>query len=187
MTQADTVTRFLFATTEQSCTSHGPVAAEEAADFVAHRCAAAGGLVAVTDTEPVLDTGALTAALAELGVETLVPDAPDWRSRVPTATVGITAATVAVAELGVVAVVAGPRRPRSVSLLPETHICVVAADAVVDTLAEALARVAAAPLPSALLWIGGPSRTGDLEMIVTLGVHGPRAVEIVVVNTGTFG
>jgi len=97
--------------------------------------------------------------------------------------VGVTVARVAVAELGVFSVEAGQRRPRSVSLLPETHVCVVAAHDVVDTFADALARVAAAALPSALLWIGGPSRTGDLEMITTLGVHGPRAVEIVVVDT----
>jgi L-lactate dehydrogenase complex protein LldG len=37
-------------------------------------------------------------------------------------------------------------------------------------------------MPSALTWIGGPSRTGDLEMITTLGVHGPRAVEIVLIG-----
>ncbi len=49
------------------------------------------------------------------------------------------------------------------------------------TFADAIARVAAGPLPSALTWIGGPSRTGDLEMIQTLGVHGPAAVEVVLV------
>ena len=42
--------------------------------------------------------------------------------------------------------------------------------------------IAAGELPSALSWIGGPSRTADLEMITTLGVHGPRAVEVVLVS-----
>lgn len=183
MTAADTVARFLVAVTEQSCTTHGPIAATDAPAVVARRCAALGGLVAVSDTEPALPTSALMAAFDTLGVETLTPHADDWRRRIPAAAVGVTTATVAVAELGVVAVEAGPGRPRSVSLLPETHICIVADHDVVDTLGEALTRVGAAPLPSALLWIGGPSRTGDLEMIVTLGVHGPRAVEIVVVDT----
>jgi L-lactate dehydrogenase complex protein LldG len=183
MTATDRVSRFIGAAAEQSCTVHDAVDAADAAAFVAGRCAALDGLVAVSDTEPALSTRALTGALDALGVETLMPDAADWRNRIATASVGVTTATVAVADLGVVAVVVGPRRPRSVSLLPETHICVVAAVDVVEDLAQALARVAGAPLPSALLWIGGPSRTGDLEMITTLGVHGPRAVEIVVVNT----
>jgi L-lactate dehydrogenase complex protein LldG len=187
MTTSSTVARFLDAATEQSCTTHGPVPAADAAAFVAERCASAGGLVALSHVEPALANDALGAALHAVGVETLGPEAANWRARIPTATVGVTTALVAVAELGVVALVVGRGRPRSVSLLPETHVCVVAEVDVVDTLADALARVAAAPLHSALLWIGGPSRTGDLEMIVTLGVHGPRAVEIVVVNTTTFG
>jgi len=45
-----------------------------------------------------------------------------------------------------------------------------------------MATIAAGALPSALTWIGGPSRTGDLEMITTLGVHGPRAVEVVLLR-----
>ena len=53
---------------------------------------------------------------------------------------------------------------------------------IVPTLAEAMATIAAGEMPSALTWIGGPSRTGDLEMITTLGVHGPRAVEVVLVD-----
>jgi L-lactate dehydrogenase complex protein LldG len=183
----DTVARFLAAVTEQSCTTSGPVAADLAAAHVAQRCAAfaAGGLVAVSDTDPVMHSGALLDALDAAGVAVLAPDDPDWRTRIPTAAVGVTIGGVAVADLGVVAVFTDVGRPRSVSLLPETHVCVVADDDVVETFADALARVAAAPLPSALLWIGGPSRTGDLEMITTLGVHGPRAVEMVVVDTST--
>jgi L-lactate dehydrogenase complex protein LldG len=181
------VERFLAAVTEQSCTTSRPVSAGRAAEHVARRCAAfaGAGLVAVSDTEPVIDTAALVAALEALGVDVLAPGDPEWRARIPTAAVGVTTGGVAVAELGVVAVVTNVARPRSVSLLPETHVCVLSAVDVVATLADALIRVAAAPLPSALLWIGGPSRTGDLEMITTLGVHGPRAVEMVVVETAS--
>lgn len=187
----DAVARFRAATAEQSCTTH-ECAPNRVAALIAERCAALGGLVALSDTEPALATADLVDALRGAGVELLLADDPDWRSRIPAAAIGVTTACVAVAELGVFAVAAGVGCPRAVSLLPETHICVVTADSVVETFADGLARVAegepaAAGLPSALLWIGGPSRTGDLEMIVTLGVHGPRAVEIVVVGTGTFG
>ena len=52
-----------------------------------------------------------------------------------------------------------------------------------DNVADAVTRVASGPLPSALTWVGGPSRTGDLEMIQTLGVHGPAAVEVVLLES----
>ena len=68
--------------------------------------------------------------------------------------------------------------------MPPRHVCVVFADAVVATFAAAIEQVGAAPLPSALTWIGGPSRTGDLEMVQTLGVHGPKAVDVVLVAVG---
>ncbi|HWS46659.1 MAG TPA: LUD domain-containing protein, partial [Acidimicrobiia bacterium] len=69
-------------------------------------------------------------------------------------------------------------------LVPPAHVCVVRTADVVDTLADALARLAAtaSDLPSALTFVGGPSRTGDLEMILTLGVHGPRTVDVVLVD-----
>ena len=37
-------------------------------------------------------------------------------------------------------------------------------------------------LPSAVTWVGGPSRTSDLEMRPTFGIHGPKAVEVVLVD-----
>ncbi len=182
MSDRGLATRFLASAAEQSCTIHEPVGAGEAAAFVAARAAAIGGLVALGSTEPALPTDSVHDALAAASITPLTTAAGDWRDRIPDATVGVTGACVAVANLGIFAVAAGPGCPRAVSLLPETHVCIVAESAVVETLADGLARVAAAgPLPSALLWIGGPSRTGDLEMITTLGVHGPRAVELVIV------
>ena len=65
--------------------------------------------------------------------------------------------------------------------MPHTHLCVLRVADVVPTLADAFAQVAERGVPSAMSWISGPSRTGDLEMILTLGVHGPRAVEVVLI------
>jgi L-lactate dehydrogenase complex protein LldG len=78
-------------------------------------------------------------------------------------------------------VIAAPHVPRAISLLPPVHVCVLRASDVVPDLAGAIASFAGS-LPSALTWIGGPSRTGDLEMITTLGVHGPTVVEVVIVD-----
>ncbi len=93
--------------------------------------------------------------------------------------VGVTGAHLAVARPAAIALAASVGSPRGTSLVPPDHICVLRTADVMETLADAMQAIAAGELPSALSWIGGPSRTGDLEMITTLGVHGPRTVEVV--------
>jgi len=147
-----------------ACVVHGPVPAADAHAVVAERV---HGLVACNADVPFTLEGALT------------PDDPAWHERLPRVDVGVTGARLAVADPAAIALAAGPGAPRATSLVPPVHVCVLRVDDVVPTLADALARVAQQEMPSALTWIGGPSRTGDLEMILTLGVHGPRTVEVV--------
>ncbi len=97
--------------------------------------------------------------------------------------VGITGAYCAIAETGTLMTLTGPDTPPSVSLLPETHIAVVRASAVVRTMEDAWARHRAGPgvMPRAVNFISGPSRTADIEQTVTLGAHGPYRVHLVMV------
>ncbi|MGH9001503.1 MAG: LUD domain-containing protein, partial [Acidimicrobiia bacterium] len=67
-----------------------------------------------------------------------------------------------------------------VSLVPPAHICLVRASDVVEDLSEALGLLSS--MPSAVAWISGPSRSADLEMTLTLGVHGPGSVDVVVID-----
>ena len=156
-----------------SCTVHGPVGVDEARALIVAR---ASGLVACNADVPV--PGLVDALLAH-GLEVLDPGDPSWSERLPDVSVGITGARLAVADPPAIALVAAPGSPRATSLLPPEHVCVLRAGDVVATLTDAMTGIAAGDLPSALTWIGGPSRTGDLEMLTTLGVHGPRAVEVV--------
>jgi L-lactate utilization protein LutC len=158
-----------------SCIVTGPLLLDDARSAIVDRVPS-GAFVAYNDDVPVPD---LTGALRERGVELLAPDDPAWFARLPDAAIGITGSSLAVADPAAIALAAAPGSPRGTSLLPPAHVCVVRVVDVMATLEEAMARVAAQELPSALTWIGGPSRTGDLEMVTTLGVHGPRAVEIV--------
>jgi L-lactate utilization protein LutC len=138
--------------------------------------AAAHQLVACNGDVPI---PGLVDALEARGLEVLAVGDPSWTERLPDVGVGITGSRLAVVEPAAIALAAGPGSPRATSLVPPEHICVVRVADVLPTLAEAMTGIAAGELPSALTWIGGPSRTGDLEMITTLGVHGPRAVEVV--------
>ena len=115
------------------------------------------------------------------GIEVLLPGDAAWSERLAGAAAGITGARLAVAEPATIALAAAPGSPRATSLLPPAHVCVLRVADVVADLAGALERVGS-DLPSALTWVAGPSRTADLEMITTLGVHGPRTVDVYLVE-----
>jgi L-lactate dehydrogenase complex protein LldG len=97
--------------------------------------------------------------------------------------VGITGAFCAIAETGTLMTLSGPRTPAAVSLLPETLIAVVRASRVVRGMEEAwqLLRGVNSPMPRAVNFISGPSRSADIEQTVALGAHGPYRVHILVV------
>jgi L-lactate dehydrogenase complex protein LldG len=163
---------------------HGPVERADAGRVIAALAVerADGGAVALPIGDPLLDAVDLAAAVAALGAEVLTPDRADWRPSLAVAGTGVGRAIVGAADRGNVAVASGPGSPRALTLVPPTAVLVLATEDVVATFAEAFARVARPPLPSGVSWVSGPSRTGDLEMILTFGVHGPRSVDVVLVE-----
>lgn len=163
---------------------HGPVGVADAREHVVGRALvhAAGAPVAVSPGDDLVVALGIVEDLRAAGVDVLLPDDREWRLRLPDAELGITGSLLAVAETGSLALPAGPGSPRAVSLLPPVHLCLVSVTDIVATFADAIALVAGTALPSVLTWVGGPSRTGDLEMIQTFGVHGPAAVEVVLVD-----
>ena len=97
--------------------------------------------------------------------------------------VGITGSYCAIAETGTLMLLSGSATPATVSLLPETHVAVVAASRIVAGMEDAwnLARAELSELPRAVNFVSGPSRTGDIEQTIVLGAHGPYRVHVIVV------
>jgi L-lactate dehydrogenase complex protein LldG len=89
-----------------------------------------------------------------------------------TVKVGITGALAGIAETGTLVIPGGSGQPLSASLLPEIHIAVLRAADIEENLAKVLILHRVEKYPSIVL-VSGPSRTADIEMTLTIGVHGP--------------
>lgn len=108
------------------------------------------------------------------------------RRRLDRGEVGLTGADYAVAESGSLVLMSGPGRGRLVSCVPLVHVAIlrpghlVASLEEVGVLLEALHRRAApADSPSSVTFITGPSRTADIELSLTRGVHGPKELHVI--------
>lgn len=121
------------------------------------------------------ETGALyKASLQETGVSII--HEPDH-----TIQCGVTAALAGIADTGTILVTSGKDHPLTASLLPETHIAILKASAILPSLPEAL-RLPEVRQASAAVLITGPSRTADIEMTLTIGVHGPKELIVLLVD-----
>jgi L-lactate dehydrogenase complex protein LldG len=97
--------------------------------------------------------------------------------------VGLTGAAGALADTGSLALVSGAGRGRIASLLPPTHIAIVRAEQLYPSLPHFLAsHPAITDDGSNLVLITGPSRTADIEMTLTRGVHGPGEIIAIIVG-----
>jgi L-lactate dehydrogenase complex protein LldG len=95
----------------------------------------------------------------------------------PHAQAGITGSLAAIAETGTLVLTSGPGRPLTASLLPDIHIAILYGEDIYLNLSQVLNLKNVREAASVAL-ITGPSRTSDIEMTLTLGVHGPREVHV---------
>jgi len=91
--------------------------------------------------------------------------------------VGLTGAVAACSESGTILLAAGPGRPLTASLLPALHIAILRASDIYENLAKVV-NLDEVRNASALALISGPSRTADIEMTLTIGMHGPKEVHV---------
>jgi L-lactate dehydrogenase complex protein LldG len=97
--------------------------------------------------------------------------------------VGVTGSVGALAESGSLILSHGEGRPRMASLIPDIHIALLDTSRIARTLAQWARENGDSPEKTAnLVLVTGPSRTGDIEQELNLGVHGPRHVHIVMVR-----
>jgi L-lactate dehydrogenase complex protein LldF len=95
----------------------------------------------------------------------------------PHVKVGLSGALVAVAETGTLVLPSGPGRSQFVSMIPEIHFAVLDSSCIHQDLSQIL-NLPELSEASAISLISGPSRTADIEMTLTIGVHGPGQVHV---------
>jgi L-lactate dehydrogenase complex protein LldG len=110
-------------------------------------------------------------SLQGLGVEIVSPQAD--KRIVAGCELGVTGVDAALPETGTLLLRSAPDRPRVVSLLPRVHLAILTPAALRDDLYQAFADAKGAGYS---VLVTGPSRTADIELTLTLGVHGPKSL-----------
>jgi L-lactate dehydrogenase complex protein LldG len=128
--------------------------------------------------------------IRDLGIEIIHPDIHDefrYETLVTleTAQVGLTGVDFAIAATGTLVVSTGEGKPRIPTVLPPVHIAVVTLNQIIPRLENWIAYQRANGLPTIhnsanVCFISGPSRTGDIEKQLVLGMHGPGQVQVVI-------
>lgn len=170
----------------------------EAAQYVANLAEAKGAEVVVRWQSDLLDTLEIDDALQAGGVNvhTASPASEseaaerrqELRDLLAHADMGLSGVDAVIAETGTLMLTAQPGQMRGVSLLPPVHVAVARTDQVVATFADALRNVRQAGgevqqnLTSCISFVTGPSRTGDIELKLTVGVHGPGELHLVLLD-----
>ena len=96
---------------------------------------------------------------------------------------GITSTHGALADVGALILWPDSDEPRLMSLAPAVHIAVLDAAKIHDSLAQAIAHEHwREKMPTNILLISGPSKTADIELVLTFGVHGPKELIVLILD-----
>lgn len=168
------------------------VAAGGQLHVVADRAAATGLILDLVRTRSirrvlmgrsdVLDALPIVESLRAAGVEIIdvVPGggkSKEWF----VAELGLSGVDYLIAETGSVVLASRPEQPRSLSLLPPIHVAVAERRQLLPDLFDLFAAQGA-DLPSCSSIVTGPSKTGDIELRLVTGVHGPGEIHVVLIS-----
>lgn len=117
---------------------------------------------------------------AHATLQKLAPE--QQRAQVLATDIGITSCNFAIAETGTLVMCSRAGRERMASLVPPVHVAIVEAAQIVPDLFDVFAAIGSTSLPSNITLITGPSKTGDIELQLTTGVHGPKHWHVIVIR-----
>ena len=131
---------------------------------------------------PSLQRSGIRAALDQSGI-TIIDS--DFRSHASTAGGGLTGANFGIADTGTVVLESTDEPTRLASTLPEQHFVLLDPDKILNDGIAAVKPLRALHQRDArnfIAYITGPSRTADIERVLTIGVHGPKQLHILLLS-----
>jgi L-lactate utilization protein LutC len=186
--------RFVADTEEHPVASEGDKMkfVEQLGKLVAGICRTAGATeVAISDSGLIAEMNLPTHLAAE-GFSVFAPaavslDHEQVSARLATSGVGLTAADYVIAETGTIVLTSDERNALLVSLLPPVHIALVRSSQIAASLDEVIIKVGkerTGRLDAArsVTLITGPSRTSDVELVLSIGVHGPKELHVIILD-----
>lgn len=108
-----------------------------------------------------------------------------YKNRIANSNIGITEADYAIVDTGTLVLLTKNNQPRSVSLLPPIHLAIVRPEKLVRNIQDLFVILKSEQeeeeeITSCMTFITGPSRTADIELNLTLGVHGPKELYVII-------
>lgn len=108
------------------------------------------------------------------------------KNRIANSDIGITEVDYAIADTGTLVLLANKNQPRSVSLLPPIHLAIVRQENLVRNIKDLFIILKSKlenveDITTCITFVTGPSRTADIELNLTLGVHGPKELYVVII------
>jgi L-lactate dehydrogenase complex protein LldG len=110
------------------------------------------------------------------------------RKHIIDSSIGITTADYCIAEASTLVMKTRAGQPRAVSLIPSLHICIIELDQLVANVEECYTllkydeREKQEGLTNVMTMISGPSKTADIELVMSYGAHGPRELNLFVIT-----
>jgi L-lactate dehydrogenase complex protein LldG len=112
------------------------------------------------------------------------------KKQVEEADIGITEADYAIADSGTLVLFSDPSKPRLTSLIAPLHIAILDPKKIVRNIFDLFQMIGheyheeldSKRIMSCITFITGPSRTADIELNLTLGVHGPKELHVLIYN-----
>jgi L-lactate utilization protein LutC len=183
---ADPVARFCEQLTAAGGIAHLVSTIEGAADCVVELVRTKAARKALLGRGPALDRLGLAERLHQNGVEVTAIDgftAENCREPFFAADIGISGVDYLIAETGTVVLLTQPHAARSVSLLPPVHIAVADRAQLLPDLFDLFEKLPLqGGMPACVSLITGPSKTGDIELRLVTGVHGPGEIHVLLIN-----
>ena len=108
----------------------------------------------------------------------------NFKERLFSIDAGITPVAGAIADPGALILWPSDKEPRLISLVPSIHIAVLKADTIFSSFLEAMQEEKwSTKMPTNVVLISGPSKTADIEMTLAFGVHGPRELIVLILES----